>query len=185
MNTSVFIWEIIGALFIIAFGSLMHFCYAWSGYATVVGLFAPVNESVWEHLKMAFWPLVLYSAVEFVFVHDLTANFIFAEIHRFHRFQRHHPSRLLRLFADRRSPDPRRRHRLLRPGNARLPGAHPPYLLRDETEPARRDRGRSRPGGPRVLLHVLLLRAAETGPLPRPETPDVRPGEAENREMNI
>ena len=48
----------IPALFVI--GSLMHFVYAWSGNLTIVGIFAPVNESVWEHLKMTVWPILLW-----------------------------------------------------------------------------------------------------------------------------
>jgi hypothetical protein len=41
-------------------GSLLHFAYVWSGYNTLIGIFAPVNESVWEHLKMAFWPMLVW-----------------------------------------------------------------------------------------------------------------------------
>ena len=45
-------WILLGipALFII--GSLMHFLYDLTGQIAFVGMFAPVNESVWEHLKM-------------------------------------------------------------------------------------------------------------------------------------
>ena len=46
------------ALFLV--GALMHFLYGLSGGAFVVGLFAPVNESVWEHLKLVLWPMVLW-----------------------------------------------------------------------------------------------------------------------------
>jgi hypothetical protein len=41
-------------------GSLMHFVYDWSGGLTAVGLFAPVNESIWEHLKLLFWPALVW-----------------------------------------------------------------------------------------------------------------------------
>lgn len=53
-------WILLGipALFIIGF--LMHFVYEWSGYLTVVGIFAPINESVWEHLKLTFWPMLIW-----------------------------------------------------------------------------------------------------------------------------
>lgn len=36
-------------------GGLTHFAYKLSGENTIVGIFCPVNESVWEHLKMSFW----------------------------------------------------------------------------------------------------------------------------------
>ncbi len=38
-----------------ALGTGLHFVYGlWPN--TFVGLFVPVNESVWEHLKLLFWP---------------------------------------------------------------------------------------------------------------------------------
>lgn len=54
------IWILLGIPVIILMGSLMHFVYAWSGNLTIVGIFDPVNESVWEHLKMAFWPVLFW-----------------------------------------------------------------------------------------------------------------------------
>lgn len=56
-------YTIIGILFVAAAGSLSHFLYDWSGQNPVVGLFAPVNESVWEHMKLLFFPMLLYSAI--------------------------------------------------------------------------------------------------------------------------
>jgi len=38
----------------------MHFVYEWSGNLTIVGIFAPVNESLWEHLKLTFWPMLIW-----------------------------------------------------------------------------------------------------------------------------
>ncbi len=41
-------------------GSAMHYFYDWLPLP-LVGLFAPINESVWEHLKLLFWPFLLIS----------------------------------------------------------------------------------------------------------------------------
>lgn len=49
-----------GIPFIIFFGALTHFLFDWSNQAIVMGLFVPVNESVWEHLKMSFWPTIVW-----------------------------------------------------------------------------------------------------------------------------
>ena len=49
------VWEVSGVLFILAIGSALHFVFEWTGEFTLVAPFVPVNESVWEHLKMAFW----------------------------------------------------------------------------------------------------------------------------------
>ncbi len=37
-----------------------HFAYELSGRSLIVGLFNPVNESVWEHLKFMFFPFLLW-----------------------------------------------------------------------------------------------------------------------------
>lgn len=53
-------YSVCGFLFTAVFGTLLHFVYEWSGRNPIVGLFAPVNESTWEHMKMLFFPSVLY-----------------------------------------------------------------------------------------------------------------------------
>lgn len=56
-------YTLVGILFVLAAGCLAHFLYDWSGNNPVVGLFTPVNESVWEHMKLLFFPMLLYSAL--------------------------------------------------------------------------------------------------------------------------
>lgn len=57
-------FEVAGAVFIILLGSALHFTYALSGNYPFVGIFSAVNESVWEHLKLAFWPSILWILIE-------------------------------------------------------------------------------------------------------------------------
>ncbi|MEG0936210.1 MAG: DUF6512 family protein [Clostridia bacterium] len=47
----------IPVLFVV--GGLCHFLYAWLGERLIVGLFVPVNESVFEHVKMVPLPMLL------------------------------------------------------------------------------------------------------------------------------
>lgn len=54
-------YTIIGILFVLAKGTLDHFLYDWSGHNYLVGLLTPINESIWEHMKMLFYPMLLYS----------------------------------------------------------------------------------------------------------------------------
>jgi hypothetical protein len=35
--------------------------YEWSGENFIVGLFVPVNESTWEHMKLVFFPMIIYT----------------------------------------------------------------------------------------------------------------------------
>ena len=41
-------------------GSLNHFIYEWSGENVVAGLLFATNESVWEHIKLALLPMLLF-----------------------------------------------------------------------------------------------------------------------------
>ncbi|MGD2249499.1 MAG: DUF6512 family protein [Candidatus Methanofastidiosia archaeon] len=58
-------WELLGIVFIIIVGSLLHFVFELSGYSVMVAPIAAVNESVWEHLKLGFWPAVLFTLIEY------------------------------------------------------------------------------------------------------------------------
>jgi hypothetical protein len=72
-------WELIGIAVIASVGAAMHFAFEGSGELPVVGVFAAVNESVWEHLKLTYWPALLYAAIEYPRVKKLTGNFIAAK----------------------------------------------------------------------------------------------------------
>jgi hypothetical protein len=72
----VLIWELIGILFVTIVGSLFHFVFEWLGNWGPIGGFFPVNESVWEHLKLPFWSLLIFGLIEYNFVKDETSNLI-------------------------------------------------------------------------------------------------------------
>ena len=76
---NVFIYEMLGMIFIIIFGSILHFTFDWSGRQPVVGVFSAVNESVWEHLKLGFWPALFYAIIEYRYLKKSTNNFLLAK----------------------------------------------------------------------------------------------------------
>jgi hypothetical protein len=45
----------------------------------LAGAFFPVNESVWEHLKLAPWSVLTFSAVEFMALRKIAHNYFFAK----------------------------------------------------------------------------------------------------------
>ena len=51
-------------IFLVAAGTLLHFVFQWSGNSIFLSPFCPVNESVWEHLKMAYWPALVVLLIE-------------------------------------------------------------------------------------------------------------------------
>lgn len=54
-------YTIAGLIFVLITGTTAHFAYEWSGCNRLLGLFFPVSESTWEHMKLVFFPLLLYS----------------------------------------------------------------------------------------------------------------------------
>ncbi|WP_224037215.1 DUF6512 family protein [Clostridium gelidum] len=65
------LWILIGIPIIFLFGSLMHFAYDLSGHSTIVGIFTPVNESIWEHLKLSVYPTFLWWIIGFFILDDV------------------------------------------------------------------------------------------------------------------
>jgi len=55
-------WLLIGVPVLFGAGFPMHFIFKWSGNFVIAGIFGPVNESVWEHLKLSFWPVIAWWA---------------------------------------------------------------------------------------------------------------------------
>ena len=76
---TVFWYELGGMIFITILGSMLHFTFELSGNQPVVGVFSAVNESVWEHLKIAFWPALLYAIFEYRYLYKRTNNFFLAK----------------------------------------------------------------------------------------------------------
>ena len=64
MQRRLFFWEAGGFLFVGALGVLLHFVYEWSGDSPWAAAFSAVNESTWEHIKLLYLPLFLFSVVE-------------------------------------------------------------------------------------------------------------------------
>ena len=54
-------YTIIGIIFVLITGTIAHFVYEWSGNSFLLGFFFPVSESVWEHMKLSFFPMLLFS----------------------------------------------------------------------------------------------------------------------------
>ncbi len=57
--------KLIRFLFVALWGTLFHFVYRWSGENTFVGFISLVNESVWEHLKLLFYPFLLLTIYDY------------------------------------------------------------------------------------------------------------------------
>ena len=71
---------ILGGIFIGLIGPILHFAFEWTNWLPLA-IFAPVNESPWEHTKLLFWPAVWFLVVEFAFLYrkEEPKNFFFAK----------------------------------------------------------------------------------------------------------
>jgi len=72
-------WEMWGILFIFLAGALLHFVFELSGGFRPVAIIGAVNESVWEHLKIGFWPAFIWAFIEFFVFGKRTKNFLIAK----------------------------------------------------------------------------------------------------------
>lgn len=69
-----FFWALGGFLFTVAAGTALHFFWKWTGYSRIAAAFSAVNESTWEHMKILFFPMFLFSMVQ-IWLQD-AANFL-------------------------------------------------------------------------------------------------------------
>ncbi|MEA4973343.1 MAG: DUF6512 family protein [Candidatus Metalachnospira sp.] len=61
MTKNLSMYFVLGFIFVSVIGTLAHFLYEFSKQNVLVGLISPVNESTWEHMKLIFFPMLMYS----------------------------------------------------------------------------------------------------------------------------
>ena len=60
-------WQIVGFVFTAVIGTLLHFFFDWTGGSAAAALFSAVNESIWEHLKLMYYPMLLFALAEWAY----------------------------------------------------------------------------------------------------------------------
>lgn len=78
-SKSVLRFEIFSAIFIAICGTMLHFLFDWTSGNFSVSFFSAINESVWEHLKLLFFPMLITTIIGFVFLRPNYPNFLFAQ----------------------------------------------------------------------------------------------------------
>lgn len=80
MKNKLLLWEIGGFFFIGLVGASLHFTYELNNFSSnVVAYFSAVNESTWEHLKMTFFPGLVFTLVEYTYIRDKANNYLIAK----------------------------------------------------------------------------------------------------------
>lgn len=72
--------NIVAFIIIAVLGTLGHFVYDWTNKNFIVGLFFPVSESIWEHLKLLFYPALIYFTAEYFILKEKPQNYISAAV---------------------------------------------------------------------------------------------------------
>lgn len=62
-NNKLINYQIFSSIFAIILGALLHFTFEWSNKNLLVAAFSSVNESTWEHLKLAFVPMFISTII--------------------------------------------------------------------------------------------------------------------------
>lgn len=70
MKRSIGLWQLMGFAITSLGGTILHFLYEWLGNAIWIAPFSGVNESTWEHMKLLFWPMLLFAIVQSYFFRD-------------------------------------------------------------------------------------------------------------------
>ena len=69
----------LGVIVVSTIGTLAHFVYDWSHQNKIVGMFTAVNESTWEHTKIALTPTFLWSLYD-GFFYGQNPNYFLAKV---------------------------------------------------------------------------------------------------------
>ena len=69
---------IISIIIISLIGTISHFIYDITNHNKIIGLFVSVNESTWEHIKIALTPTLLWSLVDGL-IYGSYPNYFFAK----------------------------------------------------------------------------------------------------------
>lgn len=73
---NIFMYEFVFCILSIILGSFLHFSYKISNENILVSLVSATNESVFEHLKLLFFPILFFSIIEYFIFGINIPNFI-------------------------------------------------------------------------------------------------------------
>lgn len=73
-------YQIISSIFACIVGTLLHFTYEFFGENIFVATFSAINESVWEHLKLLFFPMLLTTIIGYFYIGKSTSDFLCSKV---------------------------------------------------------------------------------------------------------
>ena len=70
MERSIKLWQFFGFAFTSFAGTILHFLYDLLDAPLWIAPFSGINESTWEHMKLLFWPMLLFAVFQGFFFRD-------------------------------------------------------------------------------------------------------------------
>lgn len=64
MKRDISLWQFAGFVLSTLGGTLLHFLYDWTGKSILIAPFSAVNESTWEHMKLLYFPMLIFALVQ-------------------------------------------------------------------------------------------------------------------------
>ncbi|MBO5852979.1 MAG: hypothetical protein J6Q74_04130 [Clostridia bacterium] len=64
MKQNLSIWQFGGFTLAVLGGTLLHFLYDWTNGSSLVSPFSSINESTWEHMKLLYFPMLLFALLQ-------------------------------------------------------------------------------------------------------------------------
>lgn len=72
-------FQIFSVIFTFMLGTLLHFTFNLSGQDKIVAVFSSINESVWEHLKLIYFPMLITTVIGYFCFNKSIFNFLCAK----------------------------------------------------------------------------------------------------------
>jgi hypothetical protein len=70
MKKHIGLWQLFGFAVTSLLGTVLHFLYELSGSSVWIAPFSGVNESTFEHMKLLFWPMLLFALIQGIFFRE-------------------------------------------------------------------------------------------------------------------
>lgn len=64
MKRDIKLWQYAGFVFTAIGGTLLHFLYERTGGNIITAPFSSVNESTWEHMKLLYFPMLIFALIQ-------------------------------------------------------------------------------------------------------------------------
>lgn len=69
-------FQIFSIIFTFILGTLLHFTYKLSGENSLIAIFSAINESIWEHLKLLYFPMLITIIIGQIYLGKEYKNFL-------------------------------------------------------------------------------------------------------------